>query len=209
MVRGEAEVALRDPKADKARLRDALEHVVANGAFLQRRLDDLLALARSEDGRLTIRRERVDLAVLGRDVAALAESYVRSNDVTLEVALAEGVGLEVIGDGSWLQQALLALLDNAAKFGAGAGVRLVLARDGDTAVFTVADRGPGVAAADLPHLFDSYYQTDRGRERGGAGLGLSVARWVAEQHGGAIAARSPDGEGLTIEIRLPIAGAAE
>ena len=209
VVRGEAEVALRDPKADAARLRDALEHVVANGAFLQRRLDDLLALARSEDGRLSIRREPVDLTVIGREVAALAESYVRSSDVTLELAVAEGGGLRVIGDASWLQQALLALLDNAAKFGAGGRVRLALTREGEAAVFTVADQGGGVAAADLPHLFDSYYQTDRGRERGGAGLGLSVARWVAEQHGGAIAARSPDGEGLTIEIRLPIAGAAE
>lgn len=204
VVRGEAEVALRDPAADTARLREALEHVVANGAFLQRRLDDLLALARSEDGRLTVRREPVDLARLGRDVATLAESYVRSSDVDLQVDLPAGPGPMVTGDASWLQQALLALLDNAAKFAGGGQVRLSLARDGEDAVFTVADGGPGVAAADLPHLFDSYYQTAHGRDRGGAGLGLSVARWVVEQHGGTIRAEGGEGAGLTIEVRLPI-----
>lgn len=204
VVRGEAEVALRDPGADVARLREALEHVVANGAFLQRRLDDLLALARSEDGRLTLRREPVDLAALGREVATLAESYVRSSEVTLEVDLPPGEGPTVVGDASWLQQALLALLDNAAKFAAGTTVRLTLAREGEAARFTVADGGPGVAADDLPHLFDSYYQTPTGRDRGGAGLGLSVARWVVEQHGGEIVAESGEGEGLSIDIRLPV-----
>jgi signal transduction histidine kinase len=204
VVRGEAEVALRDPAADAARLREALEHVVANGAFLQRRLDDLLALARSEDGRLSVRREPVDLARLGRQVATLAESYVRSSEVELYVDLPAGPGPTVDGDASWLQQALLALLDNAAKFAGGTQVRLSLRREGDEAVFTVADGGPGVAADDLPHLFDSYYQTAQGRDRGGAGLGLSVAHWVAEQHGGAIYAEAGAAGGLSIVFRLPI-----
>jgi signal transduction histidine kinase len=68
----------------------------------------------------------------------------------------------------------------------------------------VEDGGPGVAAADLPHLFERYYQ-GAGPARGGSGLGLSVARWVVEQHGGAIAALSEAGRGLVVEFRLPLA----
>lgn len=203
VMRGEAEVALRDPATDGPRLREALQHVAANAAFLQRRLDDLLALARADDGRLKLWLEPVDLAALARRVAVLADSYVRSSEVVLEVDIPDDARLTALADTSWLQQTLLALLDNAAKFAAGTRVRLSLAESAGWAVFVVADGGPGVDSADLPHLFDNYYQAPAGPARGGAGLGLSVARWVVEQHGGAISASCPPGEGLRVEIRLP------
>jgi signal transduction histidine kinase len=68
----------------------------------------------------------------------------------------------------------------------------------------VADGGPGVDPEALPFLFDSFYQAP-GHESGGAGVGLSVTRWVVEQHGGAVSARNVEGQGLLIELRLPTA----
>jgi len=206
VIRGEAEVALRDSKAPPERLREALEHVVANGAFLQRRLDDLLALARAEDGRVAMRREAVDLVKLVQDAVDLAEPYARSSGVELVAELPAGVRPVVTGDASWLQQALLALVDNAAKFSGGAeAIRFSLRMDEGVARIAVADGGPGADPSDLPFLFESYYQAPAGAARGGAGLGLSIARWVAEQHGGEISAQNIPGSGLVVEMRLPVA----
>ena len=205
VIRGEAEVALRDAAAPAPRLRDALEHVVANGGFLQRRLEDMLALARAEDGRVALQRNPVGLADVVRAALALAEPYARSSGMALIADLPDGRGPLILGDASWLQQALLALVDNAAKFAAGSeAIRFTLQADNDQACIVVADCGPGVAAEDLPFLFESYSQAPAGRGRGGSGLGLSIARWVVEQHGGSIAAHSAPEQGLVIEIALPV-----
>lgn len=206
VMRGEAETALRDRRASAARLREALEHIAANGGFLQRRLEDMLALSRAEDGRILLEKTPVDLAEVMRRTATLAEPYVRSSGAELVAEIGAPSGPVLLGDASWLQQGLLAIVDNAAKFSAGQGqVRLAFSTEAGRASIAVSDSGPGVAAADLPHLFESYYQTETGRLRGGAGLGLSVARWVVEEHGGSIAAESPPGQGLTVRIELPVA----
>ena len=206
IIRGEAEVALREPRPQVRRLREALGHIAANGAFLQRRLEDMLALARAEDGRLSLRLQPLDLKELALQVAGLAEPYVRSSGMTLACEAPEGPGPRIQGDASWLEQALLALIDNAAKFAVGGGaIRLRLTASNGLAEVEVEDDGPGVADAELGKIFESYYQADPGGPRAGSGLGLSVARWVAEKHGGSIAAASPAGGGLAIRIRLPVA----
>ncbi len=164
----------------------------------------MLALARAEDGRLSLQRAPLDLADLVREVAALAEPYVRSSGMTLACDLPGRAGPEIEGDASWLKQALLALIDNAAKFAAsGTSVRLALTAGDGMAHVEVRDDGPGVAGAELERIFESYYQAGPGGSRAGSGLGLSVARWVAEKHGGSITALSPAGGGLTIRIALP------
>jgi signal transduction histidine kinase len=206
IIRGEAEVALRDGAASVERLREALEHVVANGDFLQRRLEDMLALARAEDGRIALHRERIDLGDLVRKTTQLAEPYLRSSGCRLIADLSDDGGAVILGDASWMQQGLLALVDNAAKFSGHEGaIRMSFGVKGKKACISVSDGGPGVDAADLPFLFESYYQTAVGRARGGSGLGLAVARWVVDQHGGTISATSAPEAGLTVKIELPVA----
>ena len=222
VIRSEAEVALRHADAPASLLRDSLEHVAANSAFLQRRLDDLLTLARAEDGRITLRREPVRLGDLLDEVIALAEPYTRSSGMALVDDGFDHPGPTVLGDAAWLQQAVLALIDNAAKFAVGSpALQLSLRADGEAATIGVADGGPGVSPEALPHLFDSFYQAPGsttvgegargaaggavGGAVGGAGLGLSVTRWVVEQHGGAVSARNVEGRGLLVELRLPVA----
>ncbi len=205
VIRGEAEVALRNAEATVDYLKEALEHIAANSAFLQRRLDDLLALARAEDGRIVLRREPIQLNRLLSGVVALAEPYTRSSGLVLTGDGLDGEELVVMGDESWLQQALLVLVDNAAKFAAGSpGVRLSLHADEGEAHIRVTDGGPGVDPDALPFLFDSYFQGPEGARAGGAGVGLSVTRWVVEQHGGQVSARNVTGQGLTIELSLPM-----
>lgn len=203
VLRGEAEVALRNSQTGEAGLRDALQHIVANSDVLQRRLADMMALAHAEDGRLSIARQRVDLVECVRDAAEFARAFAASSGVRL-VADIETSRAQIDGDASWLRQALLALIDNAVKHSPENGwvtMRLTRNTNGSFSV-EVSDQGPGVPADALPHLFDPYFQTDGGKLLGGSGLGLAVARWVMVQHGGEIAARNFERGGLAVTITI-------
>ena len=202
VIRGEAEVALRDIAASPQSLRDTLDQIVATGAFLGRRIDDLLAVARSEDGRLTIERRPLDLAATAREVQRTAGAYAASMGASVALAI-ESEPIAIEGDASWMQQALLALVDNAIKHGGGGRITITAGLGGGEAFASVADDGPGVPVDILPRLFDAWHGP--GAFTRGAGLGLAVARWVAEAHGGAIAAENGASGGLRVTLRLPAA----
>lgn len=87
-------------------------------------------------------------------------------------------------------------------------MHVAVTAQGDRAAIAVTDHGPGVLAEALPRIFDAYYQTDEGRMRGGTGLGLALARWVVEQHGGTIMAANDPAGGCQIRIELPLEGDA-
>jgi signal transduction histidine kinase len=113
----------------------------------------------------------------------------------------------VHADPDSLRRALLILIDNAAKYTPqGGSIEVGLGRRDGQAVAYVSDTGIGIAAADLPHVFDRFWRADkaRSREQGGAGLGLSIAKWIVDMHGGTLAARSEPGKGSTFEVRLGI-----
>lgn len=204
VLMGEAEVALRSKNTDVASYREALEHIVASGSFLRRRLEDLISLGRSEDGRVTLERQTVDLSQCARETVAAAEAYARANEVELdgEIAAEE---LLVDGDPSWIKQAILAVIDNAVKFSPpGSEVTITLKNEDGFGVVDIADAGPGVEPDALGNLFDPYFQASGGKRRGGSGLGLTVARWIVEQHNGNISARNvvPTGLGVRLEFEL-------
>lgn len=205
VMRGEAEVALADADAEPASLREALTHVVANAEFLEHRIAELLALARADDGQVHLEDQPIDLRALVDGARRAAQGYARSAEVAIALTrLAEPIAAR--GDFRWLQQAVLAIIDNAVKFSPlGATVRLALMRTDDLARIQISDQGVGVAEHALPHIFDAYYQADAGRARGGTGLGLALARWVVERHGGSISAANVTGDGCTVTIDLPIA----
>jgi signal transduction histidine kinase len=132
------------------------------------------------------------------------------------VAQARGVELlceaskEVVvtGDAGWLQRLLLNLLDNAIKFTAAPG-RIVLrvSRENGAARLDVRDTGVGIPPDALPHLFERFYRVDpaRSRHADGAGLGLALAKWIADRHGATIGVTSRLGEGSTFTVELPLA----
>lgn len=203
-MRGEAEVSLVDPAATPENLRESLRHVVANADFLGRRIEELLGLSKADDGRLALASQPVDLATLIADTAASAAAYARSAEVGIDLDLANDP-CRIVGDGRWLGQALLAIIDNGVKFSPqGSQLRLALDSQAGRARIRIADHGPGVMAEALPRIFDAYYQAAAGQTRGGTGLGLALARWVVERHGGTIAAANDPGGGCTIAITLPV-----
>lgn len=204
VLSGEAEVALRSRDESVDGYRTALEHILATSGYLRRRLNDLIGLARSEDGRVQIEREPMSLRDGLREAATVAEAYARSSSVFL-VTDAGGEPAWILGDASWIRQATLALIDNAVKFSPADGrVSARIERGQHWHAIEIADQGPGISAEMLPKIFDPYYQTVDGRERGGAGLGLAVARWVSEQHGGRISARNAYDGGLVVRMEFPL-----
>lgn len=204
VMRGEAEVALAGPAADPRDLRDALRQVVAHADFLEHRIGELLGLAQAEDGKISLDFATLDLGATAVAVAATARSYADAAEVAIEPVAP--TGLTVKGDARWLGQAMLAIVDNAVKFSpSGGAVRIAVERRDDAATVVIADRGIGVAAPELPRIFDAYYQTEAGNKRGGTGLGLALARWVVEQHNGSIVAANDPAGGCVITLSLPVA----
>jgi signal transduction histidine kinase len=168
---------------------------------ITRSLDDILSLARV--GRPSDPMERTDLAAL---LSAVVEEY---EDMGEPVELAETQRLAMPLRATWLRRALRNLIGNALRYGERA--RVSLAREGAEAVVRIEDDGPGIAPQDIAGMMEAFTRGDssRNRETGGAGLGLTLARAIAEQHGGTVRLANrhgPDGKvaGLVAELRLPL-----
>ena len=201
-MQGNLEVLGRGAARDPELLAESLADMRREVARLIRMVNDLLFLVRSEAG-LQLRHEPVELDTLLLEVHR--ELRPLSSDVQLR--LGEEDQVIIHGDRDRLKQALLNLGINALQYTPPGGtVTLGLARDGGYAVFTVADTGAGIAAADLPHIFDRFYRSDQARthERGGAGLGLAIVKWIAEAHGGHVDVSSTPGAGSRFALFLPL-----
>jgi two-component system, OmpR family, sensor histidine kinase BaeS len=186
--------ALQDglSQPDPTRLGSLHEEVL----HLQRLVEDLQELAVAEAGALQLQVERIDL---GATVARIAGNQA---DVTAED------GLLVDADVTRLRQIVHNVLVNALHHTPeGERVRVRVARVGGDAMVSIIDRGPGIPAKDLERIFERFYRVDeaRGRERGGAGLGLAIVRRLVELHGGRVWAESVEGAGATFSFTLPLA----
>jgi signal transduction histidine kinase len=202
-------------EGDLERARRYLGEIGADLDELDRLVEDVLAAARLDlassgapAGAWAVRREPVDVAAVAREAADRFRAA--HPDRALDVEVAEGLPA-IGGDAALLRRLLANVLDNAAKYSdAPAPVALAATGAGGAVVLEVRDRGIGVDPADLPRLFTPFFRTDRSRARdtGGVGLGLALARRIAEAHGGSIAAESAPGQGTTIRLRLPAAAPA-
>ena len=169
---------------------------------LVRLVDDLLEMSRITRGALELRREPVDLAAVVRNAAETSGPLIEKGAHRLALALPEEP-VAVDGDPVRLTQILANLLNNAARFTPpGGDIAVALARDGAQAVVRVRDSGPGIAPAVLPRLFEMFARSEGSS---GLGIGLALARRLAEMHGGGIEARSDGaGKGAEFVVRLPL-----
>jgi signal transduction histidine kinase len=184
----------------------ALGDIAAESERMSRLVDSLLTLARADAG-FRPEKTRLDLAPLLRDVHRRAQRLHTSRDLSL-VEPDPPVEMIVEGNADALTQLLWILVDNAAKHTPRGGrIELHLGRDdaNHLAGFAVRDDGTGIPAEHLPRIFDRFYQADRARTGTGAGLGLAIARWIAEDHHGRIAAANNPGHGATFSVTLPLA----
>ena len=203
LLRTRTEVALgqdREAARDAATLR-AIEQETAR---LGEIVGDLLTLARADAGERSVARAAVYLD----DVAADAVEAVRTLAEQKRVAVAVGRFEEarVTGDPALVRQLLVIVLDNAVKFTpAGGRVTLDVAAEDGRAIVVVADTGIGIPPDQLPRVFERFYRGDPARrEAGGAGLGLAIARWIADVHGARIELASPPGGGTRVTIIFPL-----
>jgi signal transduction histidine kinase len=199
----EIEVALRG-ELDAVEARELLTSNLEEIAKLHALSDGLLRLARAHEQSPEL--TPVNLAAAAAQAAASLEVLAAQRGVTIEADLP--AELFVVGDEVSLRELVVVLIDNALKYGGVDSVVTVSAHHrGRHVVLTVADQGPGIAAADLAHIFDRFYRADSSRHHkgaGGYGLGLAIARSIAEIHLGELsAANRPDG-GAVFTLKLPI-----
>lgn len=176
---------------------------------MSRLVDDLLFLARSDAASVPLELQHVAAEQLIDRVIARAETLARERGAAMMATVA-GAG-ELDADPERIEQAVLILVDNAAKYGPPAGTVEVEGRTtGDHLLVEVRDRGPGIPADQLSHVFERFYRLGAGgrdRRTGGAGLGLAIAAAIVEGHGGHISAARREGGGTTVTIWLPLTGA--
>jgi heavy metal sensor kinase len=204
LIRTAAEFSLRRERT-REELADAMRKVLRESERTSALVDSLLLLARADSGMDGLQFAPVDLCVLAQDACEQAQTLAEAKGIEVHADIPTST-IELLADEHALRRVLLILLDNAVKYTSKGGAVLVQtgAMDGEAFV-TVTDSGIGITAEDLPHIFDRFWRADkvRSREMGGAGLGLSIARWIAERHGGTITARSQAGSGSTFEVRIP------
>jgi heavy metal sensor kinase len=207
LMRTTTEVSLRT-SATVAEYRDAqlqtLEELEKTTALVER----LMLLARADAGVEVLQRGPVNLVDILHEACRRGRALAESKRINIhEAVVARGVMVE--GDAHALQRLFLILIDNAVKYTPSNGLIAVSLTSGDEfAVAEIKDTGVGIAAEDLPHIFERFYRADKARSRefGGIGLGLSIARWEAEAHGGDIEVDSSPGKGSAFRVRLPLSG---
>jgi two-component system sensor histidine kinase BaeS len=188
---------------DRALMSSLLEEAL----LLQHIIDDLQDLAVADAGELRLSKERVNVADLLAQVATAHRGGAEAADVTL-VTRAEGEP-ELLTDPVRLRQAVGNLVSNAVRHTPTGGTVSLLARgEGDEVVIDVADTGSGIAAEDLPLVFERFWRVEKSRSRrtGGSGLGLPIVRKLVEAHDGSVTATSTLGKGSVFTLRLPAGG---
>ena len=201
-IRGYAELHRAGALDDPAERDQAMRRTEAEARRMGDLVDDLLLLARLDQGR-PLERHPVDLGVLAVDAAADARAVAPGRPV--RASTEEGVVVE--GDEHRLRQLVANLVRNAlVHTPADAAVTVVARRHGDRGVVEVRDDGPGMDADQAARAFERFYRADpgRARDRGGSGLGLAIVRAVAGAHGGTATLRSTPGEGTVVTVELPL-----
>jgi len=207
IIRTTAEVARRRPRA-ASEYEAALDRILAESERTSELIEDLMLLARADAHIEEFASEPVELVPLVKQACSGVRVLAEARGLELAIGALES--LTISGDSRSLRRLILVLLDNAIKYSKPGGridVGVTLCNTGAPVIarLEVRDDGAGIAAEDLPHVFERFYRAskDRSRAAGGAGLGLSIARAIVERHGGKIELESTLGEGTTARVFLP------
>ena len=206
VLRGETEVALGKTRSVEE-YQQSWSLIQDEAERLSRIVEDLFILPRQPiNTRAALNKERVSLNDAVSDCARAAQVLAFRKGVRLNLEN-DFPSIALNGDEELIKRLILNLLDNAVKYTPKGGeISLGLARQNGNAEIVVRDTGIGIAAADQARVFDRFFRVDKARARalGGAGLGLSIAQWIVEAHGGEISLLSTPGEGSTFTVVLPV-----
>jgi heavy metal sensor kinase len=203
LIRTEAELALRKSRSEEE-YRTALTHIHSESVRTTELIESLLTLARTDSGAEVLQLRPLRIVAFVRQVAEDWKPMFADSQLTFETALPAG-DATTYADDATLRRLLILLLDNARKYTPEGGTVMLRAElASGSATVSVEDTGIGIDEQHLPRIFDRFYRVDKARSRGqgGAGLGLSLAKWIAAQHRTSITVVSAPGKGSKFEFRL-------
>jgi heavy metal sensor kinase len=211
IMRSEAEVALSEPETSNAELRESIVIFRDETKRLTGIVEDLFMLARADAGQYKLTPKEFYLDELAGEITRAVRTLVAEKGLTLQLDADEEMPFR--GDENLLRRLLLNLVDNAIKYTpSGGAVTIACKSEGARYIITVSDTGRGVPAEAQPHIFERFYRADSARSRAeddsagrtsGAGLGLSIARWVAEAHDGTLDLLHSSEAGSVFQLVLP------
>ncbi|HSS98726.1 MAG TPA: heavy metal sensor histidine kinase [Terriglobales bacterium] len=205
LMRTEAEIALRKSR-DESEYQEALRHILGEAERTSTLIEKLLSLARADAGRESLDIHPLNLRETVQKVIKEWRQVINDHRLNITQDIADQ-DLFIAGDRAALVRLTNILLDNAVKYTpAGGNIEVALQPSDGNAVFTIKDTGIGISDDDQPRIFERFYRADkaRSRELGGAGLGLAIAHWIVEQHGGSIRVRSSLGSGSQFVVLFPL-----
>jgi heavy metal sensor kinase len=207
LIRTTAEVAAlkRDRPANE--YLEALDDILEEAERTSQVVDSLMLLARTDSGKEMLDCVAVDACRIVREAAEQGERLARNRGVGFSIDVPPS-SIPIQADSEALRRALLILMDNAAKYTPrGGSIRVDVTTSDGFAVASVSDTGIGISPDELPRVFDRFWRADkaRSRELGGAGLGLSIAKWIVEMHDGSISVQSDVETGSVFTIHVPLA----
>ena len=202
-MRGEAEVLLSKPRTAEE-YQEGLAHFIERFDQLNRMINDLILLSKSDSSQVELKMNPVRLDLLINDMGDLFQILAEQKNIALNInSLQETV---VMGDKTRLQQLFTNLIDNAIKYTSKGSIHVTLQKNEDTALVKIKDTGIGIPKEEQEKIFKRFYRVDksRSRETGGVGLGLSIAEWIVHAHHGKIGVESELNKGSIFTLYLPI-----
>ena len=204
VIQTATEVTLERPVREDWEYREALTIVNEQSTHLSRMVEDMFVLARADAGGYRLTRRPLYLDEVVAECVRAVSVVAATREIQLATTLQPDVSLNA--DDGLLRQLVTNLLDNAVQYSRiGGSVTIAVSADATVATVTVSDTGPGIAAADRERIFERFVRLEPARAAAsGAGLGLSIARWIAEQHGGTLTVDQNDLGGSRFVARLPL-----
>lgn len=201
VLQGYTRMLERWGKSDPKVLEESIAAIATETEHMKTLVEQLLFLARGDMGRSQLNLQPMPLSSLMQEL--FEESRMIDGDHEYKLELCPELWAQ--GDEAMLKQALRILIDNAAKYTPEGGqILLRMSREGENVLLSVQDSGIGISNEDVIHIFDRFYRADKARKKGGSGLGLSIARWIIEGHGGKGSVLSFEGVGTRVTVSLPL-----
>jgi len=201
-----AELALQSERS-RSESREDMAVILTEAERITKLIDGLLLLARADAGEDGLQRELTDLSTAVRQAVESCRLPAEQKKIGLHTSLGEQP-VAVIGDAEAMRRLFFILIDNAVKYTREGGqIEVRMEAESEHAIVSVTDTGIGIADTDLPYIFDRFWRADKVRSRGmgGAGLGLSIAKWIAERHQWSIHAGPAPGGGSRFNVTAPLA----
>ena len=203
VLRARTDVALQRSRSPEE-YQEILNGVSKEAERLGNLVENMLLLARADAGQWPVQKVKVFLDDVLMDAASAARALGTTKNVHIDLDTLDEAAIN--GDPTLLRQLFMILLDNAVNFTPEGGkVTAMAEKNGQNCYVTIKDTGVGIPSSALPHVFERFFRADPARSRGGVGLGLSIARWIVDVHGGRIDVKSSEGQGTTVRVGFPAA----